>query len=126
MKRQFQVVTSFPFLCLAVIGIVALINCSSVHSSEPLMKEKNENSSQSEDYWTPERLKEAQPLELPHPITPDIHSQVFPDESAPSTIPSHEASGHEGEGEIPPDESNILFEDGKTPPAPLPPSVPED
>ena len=126
MKRQFHVVTSFSFLLLAFIGIVALMNCSSVHSSEPLMKEKNSNASHSEDYWTPERLKEAQPLELPHPIPPDIHSPVLPDESTPSAIPSDEASGHEGEGEIPPDGSNILFEDGETPPTSLPPSLAED
>ena len=114
MKRQFQVVKSFSFLLLTVIGIVAIMNCSSVHSSEPLMNEKNENSSHSEDYWTPERLREAQPLELPHPIPPDGQSPMFPDESAPFTTSSDEAPGHEGEGGISPDENNILFGDGKT------------
>ncbi len=115
MKRLSQSVTSLSFLFLAAFGILTLMNCSSVHSSEPLTKEKKGNSSNNEDYWTPERLKEAKPLELPHPTPSDLNIPVPPHESAPSKLPSYEAPGHEGEEGIPPDETNLLFGGGQTP-----------
>ena len=123
MKRLSQYVTSFSLLFLTACGILPLVSCTSAHSSEPFTKEKKGISSNTEDYWTAERLKEAKPLELPHPTSPDLKTSVPPHESPPSQLPSYEASGHEGEEGIPPDETNLLFEGAQTPKSSLTPPL---
>lgn len=115
MMRLSQSMPSYSYFFIAAFGILTLMNCSSVHSSESISKENNTDSSNNEDYWTPERLKEAKPLELPHPTAPPSKVPVPPHESAPSQPPSFKAPGHEGEEDIPLDETNLLFENGQTP-----------
>jgi len=113
MKRLPQIMIFFAFLFFIAFGIVTFMNCSFAHSSEPFTKEKEGSASKNEDYWTPERLKEAKPLELPHPTSPDLKPPVPPHKSVPSQPPSYEAPGHEGEEGIPPDGTNLLFEGGQ-------------
>jgi V8-like Glu-specific endopeptidase len=62
------------------------------------------------DYWTPERLMSAKPLEL-HPqvgsdgipIAPESAEQTAPPASSPGAAPSVPASGHAGETLVPPE-----------------------
>lgn|GEM_PF-6923007 len=121
MKRLSQIVIFFSFLFFSAFEILTLVSCTSAHSSEPFIKEKKGSSSKNEDYWTPERLKEAKPLELPHPTAPDLKPPIPPHVPAPPNLPSYKAPGQEGEEGILPDETNLLFEDGHTPKSSLTP-----
>ena len=67
-----------------------------------------------EEYWTPERLRDAKPIELPHPEGPPEAAEP-PDVSPPDEAASESGAGHLGEGDVPPDETNILVPPDGTP-----------
>jgi len=57
-------------------------------------------------YWTPERLKEAKPIEMPHaPGWPPATAE--PDTSRPG--PSQSGAGSAGSGEVAPEEGTTLI-----------------
>ncbi len=87
---------------------------SQVLSAKPPTNEKTEMPSESVDnYWTPERLRKAKPLELPHPSAPPAE-KVLPQEDLPqkdeseAELPSG-APGEPGDAGVRPDEKNLLF-----------------
>ncbi len=94
---------------LIALGVSVVFGCSSVRSEEPVPTELTPEDSDSEDYWTPERLKNAKPLEIPHPPTPFPQPSTPPSKSTPPA-PSSTAPGHIGDDDVLPDESNRLFE----------------
>jgi hypothetical protein len=60
------------------------------------------NSSAADQYWTPERLRKAKPMELPHP---PIEGNTRPDQDRK---PSVSGSGNPGLQSVPPDRNNLL------------------
>lgn len=116
MKEAAQSINSFLFLFLATLVGSMWLSCASVHSEEPPAQNKSQLPSENDEYWTPERLREAKPLELPHPETP-APKATFPEpegESSDTIAPSIEAPGDPGAGDVHPSEKNLLIGEGKT------------
>ena len=84
-----------------------------VSSEAPVAKEANSDSKTGDQYWTPKRLKEAQPIEMPHPASPP-DSFASPPSQGPDRKGSVSGSGNAGGSGIAPDETNILFPGDET------------
>ena len=69
----------------------ALLASQSLDSTGTMSKEHDE--SNDEEYWTPDRLRNAKPLELPHPADPE---NVVTE--PPGTIPKSDTSPPSEEG----------------------------
>lgn len=74
-------------------------------AGEPV--ERANPSAQSDaEYWTPERLREAKPLEMPSATPP---REWDPSSAPPDDGVSVSEPGRPGDGDVVPDESNVLF-----------------
>jgi hypothetical protein len=88
-----------------------LLPFGSAQPLEPISKEQSDSATENtEDYWTPERLKKAKPLELPHSTTPPSHLDL-PKEEVGEHPPSVQGSGNTGEGSVDPNEKKHIFKD---------------
>ena len=60
-----------------------------------------------ENYWTPEQLRKAKPIEMPHPAGPPSGKE-HSDNDRPGQEESESGPGSPGVGDIPPGRANIL------------------
>jgi hypothetical protein len=107
--------TSSIMLALAVLVAAVVLPCWATaggdgSSGEPPVQRANPIPGTGDAYWTPERLREARPIEMPHPATPPPSAS----DSSAARQPGGEAGsvsegGSPGADDVAPDETNYLF-----------------
>jgi hypothetical protein len=94
----------------AVAGIILGYSVIAGNSDEPAVPQKPETATPSpeeeEGYWTPERLNEAKPIEMPYAPWPPTSTEE-PDTS--QLGPSQSGAGSDGSGEVAPEEGTTLI-----------------
>jgi hypothetical protein len=86
-----------------ILGMTAMIG-SEPMSGKRAAEQANPDAPADDPYWTPERLRAAKPIELPHPSTPPPEATPVPEGAAPSIS----GAGSPGSGGIAPAGENML------------------
>ena len=94
---KFSIELAVSFVLLSFVGL-----SGSVNATEPLVKDRDVPGD-NDEYWTPERLREAQPLELPHPTTPLSEEPSAEKESTEPAPLSVSGPGNPGDAKSPSD-----------------------
>ena len=91
--------------------IIGAATIGSMAMGDKAAEKTNPDAPATDPYWTPERLRAAKPIELPHPDEP------APEVPRPSgdAGPSVSGAGHAGSGGVAPEDRDLLDPEGGTP-----------
>lgn len=108
MKLLIALVLTTLGLTIAILAYRVTAGSGDASSESPVEQKVNPSPDADAKYWTPERLREAKPIVMPHPASPpsgwDSFTTRQPDEEG-----SASGTGGSGDGDVAPDESNVLF-----------------
>lgn len=107
MKHAIRVGLTTLLLASTIVTVRAMAEGDSASGQPPAVK-VNPTPEEDDGYWTPERLREAKPIEMPHPDTPpeEWEHDVPPPVDETGSVGG---AGSPGGGDVPPDESRYII-----------------